>query len=266
MIGFLRALPTRWADQLARWALGFTRRRFAAVLAAAAALLALASLPSPARADSSKETGAWQFVKRADGIVVERRSVAGSSLKEFRGSGVVQAPVAALLAVVADVPRATEWMDSCNGSRTVEDLGDREKIVYNRTHAPWPVSDRDAVLHNVVRVDAAARRLDLDFWSVSDDKAPPVSGVVRMPFLRGHWSLWPSADGQSTRVEYQVHANPGGSLPDWLVNYVSRDLPFRTIEGLRAQTRRRHYPGFANELRAKFSQYPFLWQTVAGNM
>jgi hypothetical protein len=223
------------------------------------AIVIASSTPLVARADTPKSDGAWQFVKQSDGIVVERRVVAGSNLKEFRGSAVVQAPVAAILAVFSDVPRATEWMDSCNGSRTVDDVSDREKVVYNRTHAPWPVSDRDAVLHNIVHFDEAERRVELQFWSVESDKAPPVKGVVRMPFLRGHWKLWPSADGQSTRVEYQVHANPGGALPEWLVNYVSRDLPFKTIEGLRAQTRRRQYPEFQAQMRQKFSEYPFLW-------
>ncbi|MCU1279709.1 MAG: hypothetical protein JWM53_3255 [bacterium] len=218
-----------------------------------------ASTPLAARADTPKSDGAWQFVKQSDGIVVERRIVAGSNLKEFRGSAVVQAPVAAILAVFSDVPHATEWMDSCNGSRTVDDVSDREKVVYNRTHAPWPVADRDAVLHNIVHFDEADRRVELQFWSVQSDKAPPVKGVVRMPFLRGHWKLWPSADGSSTRVEYQVHANPGGALPDWLVNYVSRDLPFKTIEGLRAQTRRRQYPELQAEMRHKFAEYPFLF-------
>jgi hypothetical protein len=80
-----------------------------------------------------------------------------------------------------------------------------------------------------------------------------------MPYLRGHWMLWPSADGTTTRVEYQVHANPGGALPNWLVNYVSRDLPFKTIEGLRGQVQRRHYPDFEAHMKERFAQYPFLW-------
>jgi hypothetical protein len=201
----------------------------------------------------------WELVKSSDGIVVDRRAVPGSPLKEFRGRAVIDAPIADILAVFSDVDRATEWMDSCNGARVVDDIDDRHKLVYNRTHAPWPVSDRDAVLHNIVHFDEADRRVELQFWSVQSDKAPPVKGVVRMPFLRGHWKLWPSADGQSTRVEYQVHANPGGALPEWLVNYVSRDLPFKTIEGLRAQTRRRQYPEFQSQMRQKFSEYPFLW-------
>ena len=68
------------------------------------------------------------------------------SLKEFRGRGVVDAPLASVLSVFNDIDKGTEWMDSCNGSRTVDDVSDREKVVYNRTHAPWPVSDRDAVV------------------------------------------------------------------------------------------------------------------------
>jgi hypothetical protein len=224
-----------------------------------ASALLLATMTTPARADEAAPAAApWQFVKQAAGVVVERRVVSGSNLKEFRGRGVVNAPVAAILAVFSDVPRATEWMDSCSGSRIVADVSDREKVVYNRTRAPWPVSDRDAVLHNIATFDEARREVRLDFWSVADAHAPPVAGVVRMPFLRGHWVLSPSSDGMTTNVEYQVHANPGGRLPDWLVNYVSRDLPFRTITGLRAQVKRRSYPDFERALRAKLS-YPFLW-------
>jgi len=261
-VALMRLVPTRWADQSARLLLGFTRKNFAKALPAAALVAAFvaASLAAPAiaRADASKDAG-WQQIKQSDGITVYRHVVEGSPLKEFRGSGTIDAPVAAILAVFNDVPHATEWMDSCNGSRSVADISDSEKVVYNRTHAPWPVADRDAVLHNVARFDDKEQRVELDFWSVEDSKEPPVKGVVRMPFLRGHWILWPSADGKTTRVEYQVHANPGGALPNWLVNYVSRDLPFKTIEGLRAQVKRRHYPEFEAHMKERFSQYPFLW-------
>ncbi|HWE27951.1 MAG TPA: SDR family NAD(P)-dependent oxidoreductase [Polyangia bacterium] len=259
-VALMKLMPTRWADQAARLMLGFTRRNFLRALPAAAMFTAFvaASLASPVVAHADTD-GGWQQIKQSDGITVYKRVVDGSPLKEFRGRAVVAAPVADILAVFNDVPRATEWMDSCNGSRAVADISDSEKVVYNRTHAPWPVADRDAVLHNVARFDEHARSVELDFWSVDDAKAPPVSGVVRMPYLRGHWILWPSTDGTTTRVEYQVHANPGGALPNWLVNYVSRDLPFKTIEGLRAQVKRRQYPEFEAHIKERFAQYPFLW-------
>lgn len=223
-----------------------------------AALLSL-SLPPPSIARAEPPAaGPWQFVKQSDGIVVERRVVGGSSLKEFRGRAEIAAPVSSILAVFSDVPRAVEWMDSCNGSRTIAELSDRDYIVYNRTHAPWPVADRDVVLRDSVTFDEAAKKVQLDFWSVDDARMPAVAGVVRMPFLRGHWTLWPSADGTTTRVEYQVHANPGGRLPDWIVNYVSRELPYSTIEGLRKQVKKRSYPDFEARMREKIP-YGFVW-------
>jgi START domain-containing protein len=217
-------------------------------------LVPLLAVAAPSQAASTD----WELVKSSDGIVVDRRVVSGSPLKEFRGRGVIDAPIADILAVFSDVGRATEWMDSCNGSRVVDDVSERVKVVYNRTHAPWPVSDRDAVLRNVVTIDDDERRVAIDFTAIDDTRAPAVKGVVRMPFVRGHWYLWPAADGKSTRVEYQVHASPGGALPNWIVNYVSRDLPHKTVAGLRAQVKRRRYPDFQQQLRVRFPEHPFL--------
>jgi len=201
--------------------------------------------------------GEWERVGTDDGITVERRRVDGSNLLEFRGRGVVDAPIAALLATFLDVEHATEWMDQCNGSSIVEDAGERHKIVYNRTHAPWPVADRDAVLDNVLSFDERERRVRLEFSSVTHPRKGAVDGVVRMPFLRGHWYLWPEAGGRKTRVEYQVHADPGGLLPAFLVNYASKDLPKKTIAGLRAQLKRRSYPQVEKWIRA-FPEYRFI--------
>jgi hypothetical protein len=248
-IGFLRALPTALADAILRITFGLTRRRFRAAMALL--LLAAAALPRAAHAQEAP----WEAVANKKGIAVERRHVAGSNLKEFRGRGVIDAPLASVLAVFSDVDRATEWMDSCNGSRSLEDQGERVKIVYNRTHAGWPVADRDAVLRNELIFDEAGGRVRLEFSTVAQASAPPVKGAVRMPSLRGHWYLWP--EGRTTRVEYQVWANPGGSLPDWLVNYVSRELPRKTILGLQAQVKRRSYPEVERRIRA-FPEYSRL--------
>jgi hypothetical protein len=182
--------------------------------------------------------GPWEKVSHKRGVLVERRNVAGSNLKEFRGSAVLTAPLEHVLAVFTDVEGATEWMDSCKESSLVENKSAREKIVYNRTKAPWPVADRDAVLRNLISVDEQDHRVQLEFVTVSHPNMPTVKKVVRMPFLRGHWYFWPMPDGK-TRVEYQVHANPGGQLPAWLVNYVSRELPAKTIAGLELQAKKR---------------------------
>jgi hypothetical protein len=195
--------------------------------------------------------GDWVEVQRKDGIVVDRREVAGSSLHEFRGRGVVAAPVTRVLAVLADAPRRPEWMDQCAGSYVIERVNDHEEIEYNRTRAPWPVADRDAVLRGTTVVDPERREVRNDFVSVEHPKAPKVRGVVRIPYLRGHWYLHPSNGGRWTAVEFQVHADPGGRLPDWLANRASKKLPYRTLQSLRAQVHRRGYAAYEAALLAK---------------
>jgi hypothetical protein len=213
--------------------------------------LSLLKTLSPAHAENP-----WELVSNKHGIVVDRRPVDGTKLKEFRGRGVIDAPLASILAVFNDVDHAVEWMDSCRASSVVEDRGDRLKIVYNRTRASWPVWDRDAVLRNDVYFDEAEGRVRIEFATVDHPNAPPVKGVVRMPYLRGHWHLWPETPFR-TRVEYQVHANPGGALPEWLVNYVSKELPRKTIVGLAAQLKKRSYPEMEQHIRT-FPEYQQL--------
>jgi len=98
------------------------------------------------------------------------------------------------------------------------------------------------VLSSAAAFDARTHEVRIDFWSITHPKEPPVPGVVRIPSLRGHWTLSPLNGGHATQAEYQVHADPGGSLPGWIVNMVSKEIPFQTIASLREQVKRRHYP------------------------
>jgi len=192
----------------------------------------------------AENVGPWQQVRDEAGIRVQRRKVEGSSLHEFQGRGVIDAPLPAVLAVLHDVGSAPEWMHKCAGAHVVEHTDDRHEVVYNRTAAPWPVADRDTVLASEAVFDARTHEVRIDFWSVTNPKEPPVRGVVRMPSLRGHWLLSPVAGGRATQAEYQVHADPGGALPGWLVNMTSKEIPFRTLASLREQVKRRHYPEY----------------------
>ncbi|HEY2748154.1 MAG TPA: START domain-containing protein [Polyangia bacterium] len=207
----------------------------------------LLAVATPARADD----GAWERVSDKDGIVVQRRSVDGSKLKEFRGRGVVRAPIGRVLAVIRDADRRAEWMPSCGDSHLVaENVAARTQIAYHRTKAPWPVSDRDSINRAEMIVEPDKHRVYMPFEAIPFTAIPPVKGVVRMPSMRGHWILIPVDGGRATDAEYQVFADPGGSLPDWLANLASKTLPRDTIAGLRKQAARVDYPAFESQVAA----------------
>lgn len=183
---------------------------------------------------SAASAGGWEELLREDGVVVSGREVEGRSLPTFRGQGVVEGHLLEVLAVLSDTPRNVEWMHHCQESRMLKQISEFERIIYNRTTAPWPVADRDVVLRSRAEVDTEKRTVLIKFASIQSPLQGEVDGVVRMPSLQGFYKL-EALDLKRTRVTYQVDADPGGLLPDWLAARASRELPLHTLRNLRAQ-------------------------------
>lgn len=229
----------------------FRRHSHLFVFAVVAALATAAVVPAARGAqppDPQSGKGPWELVRSDHGITVHRRTVAGSKLHEFRGSGIIEAPIASVLAVLNDSVHRLEWMKEAVANTRIEQLDPYTEIFYSRTGAPWPVADRDVVLRAHTALDPAAHVVRVEITSQAHPAWPPQKGAVRMPFLRGHWYLWPEHGGQWTRAEYQIHADPGGMLPDWIINMVSKKIPHDTIAGMQQQVKRRTYPEFEKQL------------------
>jgi hypothetical protein len=132
-------------------------------------------------------------------------------------------------------------MANCVANRAVAYVAKDKMIIYNRVGSPAPfVDDRDMVLASDAVFDLRARSIELRFREITDPRVPPVDGVVRMPKTRGYWRLQYHED-EVTDVTYQVQADPGGSIPQWLVNMASKGLPLHTIQGLRRQAQKGGY-------------------------
>jgi START domain len=194
------------------------------------ALLLLAACAAEAAAPK------WKHILREDGISVSTREVAGRSFPSFRGIGVVHANIFEVLAVLSDIKRYTEWQGSCAEARLLRKISEREYIVYSRTDAPWPVSDRDTVNRSKVHVDLKRRIVNIKFRAIKTRLQGPVSGVVRMNKLRGHFKLTSLARNK-TKVDYKVDADPEGMLPTWLAKIATKKLPLETIQKLRKQVK-----------------------------
>ncbi len=176
-----------------------------------------------------------------DGVRVERRTVEGTSLVEFRGRGLVEAPLLEVAAVIRDNDRKTEWMANCQSNYPVRWRSSTSAIVYHRVGSPaFFISDRDTVMDVRAEWAKEKRELTVSFFAVTDPKTPVRDDAVRMPELRGFWRLR-YVSPKRTDVTYQVFADPGGSLPRWLVNWASRDIPLHSIGGLRAQVTKAGY-------------------------
>lgn len=199
------------------------------------AVLALA-FPAARAADD----GGWTLKKSGSGIEIYLRDYPGSKTKEFRAMmRVPGARLSSLMGVFDDTPSYPRWMHNCIEARLVKRISASERITYSATKAPWPVSTRDMVTHSIVRQDPTTLAVTLKINALPEF-LPPVNGRVRIQKLDAAWTFRPEGNGD-VLVTYQLHSEPGGSLPAGLANMAVTDLPFNTFIKLRNIIREEKY-------------------------
>lgn len=198
------------------------------------------------------QAGDWELANQRDGITVWTRAIPGAPLKDFRGRMVVDKPLDAVVAGVADAPTYPEWFFQMREARILEGKSLDEVYVYMVIGGIWPVSDRDAVARAVVSQDP--RTLAVKMMALATpDKIPPVPGRVRMPKMQSGWELTPLS-ATRTQVDLIGNADPGGMIPLWLANSVVQVMPRETLKRLRKQLDK---PKYANP-DALFAADPLL--------
>ena len=199
----------------------------------------------------------WSTILTEKGVRVETLEKENGELPAFRGTGVVNAPLVEVAVVILDTPRLPEWAHKCKESRVLQDDGEKGKTIYNRTDAPWPVQDRDVVIRSKMVMKREKREVSFVFHGVTHPKAPPKDGLVRMVTMKGHYRLR-ALSNTRTEVQYMIDADPGGSLPDWLIKLASEKMPLETLVKLRKQVRKMRtnpsYVALKNELIAKYGR------------
>ncbi len=215
------------------------RSRFRVVAWGGLALALLAS--AGALAGVLAISGEWEQTDSADGVTVYRREEPGSPFHGIKGSGLVDAKVSTVALVLLDDARAPEWVDSLDEARVVNVITPNEYIEYNHVHMPWPTSDREFLTRVSMSFDAGARRAQIQSEPVDLPGLPPKKGDIRGT-LRAVYTLVPIADPsgkQQTQLTVEIHSDPGGWIPAFVVNFFQKDWAHETIAGIRAQTQKK---------------------------
>ena len=177
----------------------------------------------------------WESIANESSIEVFQRKVPGSSFVSFKGVGIVDASIYDVYSVIFDIRNKTKLLSNCGDYQLLKFKSMGNLVVYTRTQAPFVlISDRDTVLETKVDFQPNSKTIYARFKKGDDTLMPPPDDAVRTKELQGGWTL-EVLSPTSTKVTYEVNANPGGLLPAWLVNLGSRKLPLKTLMNLRSQ-------------------------------
>jgi hypothetical protein len=200
----------------------------------------------PMASASTAAEGPWEKLKDEAGITVYGRTVEGSSLKEFRAEALIDATMEVVNNVLCDVPTLKDWMPSTIVAELLHLRGFEYAVMYQQMKSPWPVANRDFLYEIfITRTPDSIIRVVRAIDHIKFPRYAPRPGVVRVNEMSGGWELL--RRGKATRVVYHMRSNPGGSLPAWLANSASSDLPFKTILGLKTKVKEPKYRSAAWE-------------------
>ncbi len=171
----------------------------------------------------------WKVAKNEEGIKVSLSEVPGSQYKAYQGVTTIKAPMAKVLGLQEDAAGACAWIHECKSQKLLKHEGD-QSWTYTQFNTPWPVTPRDSVLQ-VTSVKGSDGSLTRNLKGVPT-YIPEEKGFVRVAQVEGFWKMVPKGDN-STEVTYQVHTEPGGSVPSWLANKFVVDAPFNTLKALK---------------------------------
>jgi hypothetical protein len=157
-----------------------------------------------------------------------------SGLVPLRFKAVLNYNISKVLSVLDDGERKQEWMPSIRKIIELEKPNKKEKISYYRYKAPWPLSERDFIVHNIGDFDLKSKTVTVNIKSVEHPKDPSPTDTVRGISYDGYSKIR-YINETTTEVEMAFLNDFKGSIPTFLINYVQSKWPYKFMKNLKIQ-------------------------------
>jgi len=185
-------------------------------------------------------SAAWEKLYTKKGITVSSRSVELSDFNEFMGTGIVNAPLEVVIAVLQDVEAMPGWLPDCKGAKLIRQNDKNSAVTQVIIDFPIPLTDRYIIVHTRGRIDSKKPIVHITSKNINEKGGKEVKGLVRMPLYRGTYQL-EYLSRRKTRVTYRMHLHPGGTVVAWMAHMTMKKNPYRFLMKLREMSGRKKY-------------------------
>ncbi|HHB79049.1 MAG TPA: hypothetical protein ENK85_07435 [Saprospiraceae bacterium] len=188
----------------------------------------------------SAPSSTWTLKNQKGNIKVYTRTTPKSSIKEVRITTQIKGNLDDLQELLNDVPSFEKWVYKCAKAKKLKSLGPDEFYYYNLTDFPFPLSDRDVIIHSKTwKVPGTNIEKTHSRAIGSDELYKEQEGIVRIKLLEYTWTFTPLDNGMID-IDYQIFSEPGGALPAWVVNMAISKGPMETMIRLKNEMKRRY--------------------------
>jgi hypothetical protein len=195
----------------------------------------------PLATHAADKTESWEVVTQDDDLTTYSRPRKGSSIREFKGIGLIDATPLMVKRVIDDTDEYPKFMPYVVETKTLSNTG-AIRVGYQRLSPPF-VGDRDYT----VRVYCDAKpcptggTIYCNRWEAANDAGPAEKkGVVRVKVTEGSWLLEP-APGGKTKATYSIYSDSGGGIPTMILNRANKTAIPKLFEAVRKQVKLEKY-------------------------
>lgn len=168
----------------------------------------------------------WKLAKNKNGVLVYTRNAKGTKLKEFKAKVTIRTSMKSLVDLLEDVPNYPKWQATVTSSKILKRINENEFYIFYSSDIPWPITDRDIVLI-ATRTKSSKGNIVYSF-KTTPDYIKEKEGFIRIRKGYGAWELNPKDNG-FIEVVYRFYGDPGGSLPEGIINMFIVDGPYKTL-------------------------------------
>jgi hypothetical protein len=177
----------------------------------------------------------WIFKKEEQGVKVWYQKNGAGDSHTFKSESYLDCPLSGIVKLFLDTEHYPRWGYRMEGTYTFRKVSPLEFFYYSRYDFPWPMSDRDVVMHSVFVQDKTTRQVVLN-TRATPDEYPLQKNLVRLREASAFWTFTPTNRGHTHCMQI-LQTDGGGQAPAWAVNLGADEGMIRTIVGIRKQLR-----------------------------
>lgn len=172
----------------------------------------------------------WTLVNNENWIQIYKSDMASSSYKRIKVECTIDGTIDKLVRILNDVNNYKTWIYNTRNAYLLKKVNANEYYYYTETTLPWPMQNRDVVVHIKLQKDNINRTLNIIAFG-EPDYMPQVSGKVRVPRSCNTWQVT-VPEPNKLHIVYVFEADPGGHIPSWLVNTFVNKGPYESFKKL----------------------------------
>lgn len=172
----------------------------------------------------------WKLIKTIQNIEVYHRATGTDKVKEIKIKAIANSSFDKITYHLRNPETYVNWVYNCTTSKVIKRIDENSFYYYAVTDFPFPATDRDMVVFASNWTENQGNAYRSTAFAV-DQHYDNNSKLVKIPSFEASWNIDKLPNNQ-VQVVYTAKVNPGGDIPDWVINILVDKGPVHTMQSL----------------------------------